>query len=69
MDKPITVVADEFAQSVVWLANNSKLPAFVISGILHDLWEESKVLAQRQLKADNDEWQEYLEKQNNESDS
>ena len=59
MDKPLTVRADEFSQSVIFLANNSGLPAFVLSGILKDIQVELVQMAQKQLREDNDRWNAY----------
>ena len=63
MTKPITVAADELSQGVAFLANNSQLPAFIIAGILTDLASEAKLIAQKQLEADNEKWNEYQKSQ------
>ena len=63
MDKPLTVRADEFSQSVVYLANNSGLPAFILANVLDGLSVELKELAKDQLRADNDVWNKYQEEQ------
>ena len=54
MEKPITVKADELAQGIAYLANNSGLPAFIVAGILNDLYLEARKLASQQLRKDND---------------
>lgn len=69
MDKPLTVRADEFSQSVIFLANNSGLPAFVLSGILKDIQVELVQMAQKQLREDNDKWNEYQESVKGEEDA
>lgn len=61
MDKPLTVRADEFTQSVIYLAKISGLPAFVLSGILKDIQMDMVQIAQQQLREDNDKWNEYQE--------
>lgn len=63
MTKPITVAADELTQGVAFLANNSQLPAFIIASILTDLASEAKLIAQKQLEADNEKWNEYQKSQ------
>lgn len=66
MQKPSAVAADEFRQSVAYLANNSGLPAFVVSMILAELTNEAKNLAMQELRQANDEWNEHCNKQENE---
>lgn len=63
MEKPITVKADELAQGIAYLANNSGLPAFIVAGILNDLYLEARKLASQQLRKDNDAWNEYQKSQ------
>ena len=65
MQKPITVKADELAQGIAYLANNSGLPAFIVAGILNDLYIEARNLATQQLRKDNDAWNKYQKTQNN----
>ncbi len=42
MEKPITVVREEFIQNLVNLINDSKLPPFVITPILSSMLSEVK---------------------------
>ncbi len=63
MEKPSTVAADEFRQSVTYLANISGLPMFVISALLTEMAQEAKNLAIVELNRDNRLWNEYQKKQ------
>lgn len=64
MDKPSVVSADELRQGVAYLANNSGLPAFVVSLILNELANEAQALAKQELQQGNAEWNKYCEEQN-----
>ena len=52
MNKPITILADEFKTNLVNLINNSKLPFFIIESIMKDCINEIHVASQRQLEMD-----------------
>lgn len=69
MDKPLTVAAAEFSDAVLCAVRGSGLPAFIIASTLTEIATSARNLAQQQLQADNQAWQDYLEKQNDESDS
>lgn len=64
MVKPSVVSADEFRQSVAYLANNSGLPAFVVSLLLNELANEAQALAKQELQQGNAQWNKYCEEQN-----
>ena len=66
MEKPSAVSADEFRQGVAYLANNSGLPAFVVSMILAELTNEAKGLAMQELRQSNDEWNKFCKEQEKE---
>ena len=69
MDKPLTVAAAEFSDAVLCAVRGSGLPAFIIAGTLTEIAQSAKNLAQQQLQADNEAWQDYLKKQNDEANS
>lgn len=56
MNKPITMLADEFKSKQVDLINNSKLPFFIVEGIMRDCLREVQIAAQRQLEMDKEKY-------------
>lgn len=66
MNKPSTIIYEEFKQNLASLINNCGLPAFVIEPILKDYSNEVKVLAQKQYQLDLAEYKDSLEKQKEE---
>jgi hypothetical protein len=63
MNKPSTIVYEEFKQELANLINKSGLPAFIIEPVLRDYLIEIKSLAQRQYQADKAEYEKSLAKQ------
>lgn len=57
MDKPASIIREEFIENVVGLINESNLPLFVIEPILKDLYLEVKDGARQQLESDRLEYQ------------
>ena len=60
MNKPITILADEFKSKQIALINNSKLPYFIIESILKDCIQEVHIASQQQLKIDRDKYNNEL---------
>lgn len=52
MNKPSTIIYEEFKQDLANLINNSGLPAFIIEPVLRDYLNEVRLMAQRQYQAD-----------------
>lgn len=52
MNKPITILAEEFKNKQVNLINNSKLPFFIVESILKDCLREVQIASQKQLEMD-----------------
>ena len=50
--KPISLLKEDFADSLVNLCNNSGLPFFVLEYILKDVYLEVKGLAKKQYESD-----------------
>lgn len=61
--KPITLVAEDFKNSLFDLANNSKLPFIIIESIIKDFLNEVHNASQKQLEADQIAYQKRLEEQ------
>ena len=57
MNKPSTIIYEEFKQNLAALINNSGLPAFVIEPVLRDFLNETRTIAQRQYQADVTEYE------------
>ena len=62
MNKPSTIIYEEFKQNLATLINNSGLPAFVIEPVLRDFLNETRIMAQRQYQADKAEYENALNK-------
>ena len=52
LEKPITLVREDFINNVVDLCNNSGLPFFMIEDIMKDLVQKIHFAAQQQLEED-----------------
>ena len=52
MNKPITVIYEDFKQELANLINNSGLPAFIIEPILVSFLEETRMAAKKQYQLD-----------------
>lgn len=66
MNKPITLLRQEFMQKQIDLINNSGLPAFILADILREGVQELEKAAQEQYQADKAAWEEQLQKQGTE---
>ncbi len=60
MNKPITILRDEFIKNLTELINKSNLPLFVIESILKDTYFDVKPLVQKQLENDLRNYQKSL---------
>ena len=58
--KPITLIRQEFVDTLVEEINNCQLPMFVIEPILQDLLNQVKDVAQKQYEADKKQYEEQL---------
>ena len=61
--KPMSVVRNEFINSMTELINKCQLPLFVIEGVIKDIYSDIHILAQRQLEADLKNYHESLKTQ------
>lgn len=50
--KPLSVLRAEFISQLTELINTSSLPPFIIEPILKDLYNDIKILSQKQLETD-----------------
>lgn len=58
--KPITLIRQEFVDTLVEEINNCQLPMFVIEPILQDLLDQVKVMIQKQYEADKAQYEAQL---------
>ena len=61
MNKPTTIVYEEFKQDLANLINNSGLPAFVVEPVLQNFLNETRMIMQRQYQLDKAEYEKSLE--------
>ena len=60
MNKPSTLVYEEFKQNLANLNNNCGLPAFIIESVLQNYLSEMRIIAERQYKTDKAEYEKSL---------
>lgn len=63
IQKPITLVREDFIHALTDLINTSKLPAFIIEPILRDAHSEVQVVAANQLESDRKRYNEAMKSQ------
>ncbi len=63
--KPITLLREDLISAIAKAINESKLPAFVVEGVLKDFINEVHIASQRQLDADRRKWNEVLTRHKN----
>lgn len=64
MDKPQTLVYEEFKNGIAGLINNSGLPFFVIESVLKDFLIEVREVSKQQCEYDKQQYEHYLSTQN-----
>ncbi len=62
MNKPITLIRDEFIKNIVELCNDSGLPFFVIEDVLKNLIQEIHTASMQQLESDKKQYEEKNKK-------
>ena len=60
MNKPISIVREEFKQNMIELVNNSNLPMFVIEPIMNEILVEVRAVAKTQFELDKKRYEESL---------
>ena len=58
--KPVTLIRQEFIDTLVDEINNCQLPMFVIEPILQDLLDQVRTVAQKQYESDKKQYEEQL---------
>lgn len=60
MDKPITLVYEDFKSDIAELINNSGLPPFVLESVVKDFLAEIHDVAERQYEYDKEQYESSL---------
>lgn len=60
MDKPFSVICEEFKQELADLINNSGLPPFVIESVLQNYLSEISGIAKKQYQFDKTQYEKSL---------
>lgn len=63
MNKPITLIRQEFIENVVKTVNESKLPLIIIEPVIRNLLNEIQKSLKQQVEADRTEYERYLAEQ------
>lgn len=63
MNKPISVVYEEFKDELANLINNSGLPAFVVEPVLQDYLNEIKIIKEKQYQMEKAQYEESIKKE------
>ena len=59
MNKPITILYNDFSKGLISLIENSGLPAFVVRPIMTEVIDTIKQLEQQEFKRDVNAWNNY----------
>lgn len=68
MEKPTSIVYQEFRENLVRLINSSGLPAFIIESVLKETLDEVTKIKQTQFEKDMIAWNESLREEENETE-
>ena len=63
MNKPSSILRQEFIEKQIELINTSGLPAFVLVDIVEETLQELRRLAKDQYEKDKRDWEEFIKEQ------
>lgn len=66
VQKPITIMYEDFKQNLADVINNSGLPPFIIESVLYSYLIETRNAAKQQYQFDKNKYTEALSQKNNE---
>lgn len=69
MNKPITVIYEDFKKELADLINNSGLPAFIVETVLQSYLIETGNASKRQYQLDKARYEEFLSKENKDKEN
>ena len=64
MNKPLTMIYDDFKAELTNLINNSGLPAFMLESILQNYLNEIRIIMQKQYQFDKSQYDKSLAEEN-----
>lgn len=64
VEKPVTIIIDEFENGIIEKINESHLPYIVIESVMEKILNSVKAAAIKQLQADKDNYNKALEQVN-----
>lgn len=67
MDKPFSILYEEFRMNIASLINNSGLPPAVIESVLQNYLSEINSIAKAQYKTDKSQYEKFLFEDENET--
>lgn len=68
VEKPITLLREDFIAELLDLCNNSKLPYFVIENVLVDVIREVQHASKKQIASDREKYNELINRPVTEKD-
>lgn len=69
IEKPITVIRQEFIDTISNAINNSSLPLFIVEPILKDIYLEVKSLSQKQYELEKAEYEKKTQETQSKNES
>lgn len=64
MNKPFSIIYEDFKQDMADLINNSALPPFIIETVLQNYLIETRNVAKKQYQFDKVQYEKYLSEEN-----
>ena len=64
MNKPITIVYEDFKQNMINIINDSGLPMFMVEPVLQNCLSEVRAVMQRQQEMDKEQYEKSLQENN-----
>ena len=69
MEKPISMIINETKMNLARICNESQLPTYILEPILKDLFEEARMLNEKQLQQDKMLYQQSLIEEQNKANN
>lgn len=60
MDKPLSLIIDDFKTDLANVINNSNLPPVILKPVIKEIYDEIKLLQVQELQNDKIKYNEYL---------
>lgn len=69
MEKPISMIINETKMNLAKVCNDSQLPVYILEPMLKDLFEEARMLNEKQLQQDKMLYQQNLIEEQNKANN